>query len=76
MASQIERLMTTDSPLHPQLAALARKLRAARPQSDPSPFNSKLHYNLYSAFRIITAHQRRHLWQAQNVWEAEGFPAA
>lgn len=33
----------------------------------PSPFNEKLKYNVYSAFRIITAHQRRHLWQARQA---------
>jgi len=24
-----------------------------------------MHYNAYSAFRIISAHDRRHLWQAR-----------
>lgn len=32
-----------------------------------SPFNTRVKYNLYSTFRIITAHQRRHLWQAERV---------
>jgi DinB superfamily len=32
-----------------------------------SPFNRHLKYNLYSLFHILTAHQRRHLWQAENV---------
>jgi DinB superfamily len=32
-----------------------------------SPFNAHVRYNLYSAFRILTAHQRRHLWQAERV---------
>jgi hypothetical protein len=30
-----------------------------------SAFNRKIRYNLYSSFRIITAHQRRHLYQAE-----------
>lgn len=34
-----------------------------------SPFNTKLKYNLYSTFRILAAHERRHLWQAENTLE-------
>jgi hypothetical protein len=29
-----------------------------------SPFNARMRYNPYSCFRILAAHQRRHLWQA------------
>ena len=32
-----------------------------------SPFDRRVKYNLYSAFRIIAAHQRRHLWQAEQA---------
>ena len=32
-----------------------------------SPFNARLKYNLYSAFRLLPVHQRRHLWQAEQV---------
>ncbi|MGZ7039553.1 MAG: DinB family protein [Thermoanaerobaculia bacterium] len=32
-----------------------------------SAFNRRVHYSLYSAFRIIAAHERRHLWQAENA---------
>jgi len=32
-----------------------------------SPFARRLRYNLYATFRIIPAHQRRHLWQAEQV---------
>jgi hypothetical protein len=32
-----------------------------------SPFNKKITYNLYSAFANILAHQRRHLWQAEQA---------
>ena len=32
-----------------------------------SPFDARVRYNLYSAFCVITAHQRRHLWQAERV---------
>ena len=33
-----------------------------------SPF-ANMHYNVYSAFRIIAAHDRRHLWQARKALE-------
>ena len=32
-----------------------------------SPFNARVKYNLYSASRLIPVHQRRHLWQAEQV---------
>ena len=32
-----------------------------------SPFDSRVKYNVYSAFLILTAHQRRHLWQAEQA---------
>jgi hypothetical protein len=32
-----------------------------------SPFDSRVRYNVYSAFRIVAAHQRRHLWQAEQA---------
>lgn len=32
-----------------------------------SPFNAKVTYNLYAAFRIMLCHSRRHLWQAEQV---------
>lgn len=32
-----------------------------------SPFDRRVRYNLYSAFRILVAHQRRHLWQAEQA---------
>ncbi|HEV7242794.1 MAG TPA: DinB family protein [Thermoanaerobaculia bacterium] len=41
-----------------------------------SPFDRRVRYNLYSAFRIIAAHERRHLWQAeQAVGELRGRTA-
>jgi hypothetical protein len=33
----------------------------------PSPVTRYLRYNVYSAFRIVTAHERRHLWQARRA---------
>lgn len=35
-----------------------------------SPFNAKFRYNMYSAYRMIAVHQRRHLWQAEQAREA------
>lgn len=32
-----------------------------------SPFDARVKYNLYAAFCLIAAHQRRHLWQAEQV---------
>jgi len=32
-----------------------------------SPFSNHLRYNLYSTYRVVPAHQRRHLWQAERV---------
>lgn len=32
-----------------------------------SPFDRRVRYNLFSAFRIVVAHQRRHLWQAEQA---------
>jgi hypothetical protein len=32
-----------------------------------SPFDERVTYNLYAAFCILNAHQRRHLWQAEQV---------
>lgn len=39
-----------------------------------SPFISFVRFDLGSAFRIVAAHERRHLWQAGRVREAEAFP--
>jgi hypothetical protein len=32
-----------------------------------SPFDKRVKYNVFSAFRIVVAHQRRHLWQAEQA---------
>ena len=37
-----------------------------------SPFDSRLKYNLYSSLRIIPAHQRQHLLQAEQAFRALG----
>jgi hypothetical protein len=36
----------------------------------PSPASRYVRYNVYSAFRIVTAHERRHLWQARRAAQA------
>lgn len=41
-----------------------------------SPFDKRVKYNVYSAFRIVAAHERRHLWQAEQAVEALRRPAA
>jgi hypothetical protein len=40
-----------------------------------SPFVPLLRVDLESAFLVVAAHERRHLWQARRVTEEEGFPA-
>lgn len=40
-----------------------------------SPFVSWVRMDLGTAFALVAAHQRRHLWQAEQVTEEEGFPA-
>jgi hypothetical protein len=32
-----------------------------------SPFNAKVHYNIFSALSILPRHQHRHLWQAEQA---------
>jgi hypothetical protein len=32
-----------------------------------SPFDKRVRYNIFSAFRIVVTHQRRHLWQAEQA---------
>ena len=56
------------SKLAEQLAA-ARDLDLSRVKI-VSPFDKRVRYNVYSAFRILVAHQRRHLWQAEQAVEA------
>ena len=54
--------------LHTQLIDLlhASEGKAIDRQKMKSPF-ADMHYNAYSAFRIISAHDRRHLWQARKT---------
>jgi hypothetical protein len=40
-----------------------------------SPASQWIRLPLGTGFALMTAHERRHLWQAQRVTAAEGFPA-
>lgn len=33
-----------------------------------SPFNARMHYNLYAGLSTLSRHQHRHLQQAERVW--------
>lgn len=37
-----------------------------------SPFDARAKYSVWSAFRVLPVHQRRHLWQAERVRRALG----
>jgi hypothetical protein len=55
--------------LQEQLLAVVRDARGVdlKKVRVVSAFDKRVKYNLYSAFRIIAAHQRRHLWQAEQA---------
>jgi hypothetical protein len=40
----------------------------------PSPVTGLIAYSVMDAYRVIVAHERRHLLQARRVTETEGFP--
>lgn len=42
----------------------------------PFPVAPLLRINLFAGFAYLAAHQRRHLWQARQVKEEEGWPGA
>ncbi len=42
----------------------------------PNPFLKIIRMRVATALRILPAHDRRHLWQAEQVRAAPGFPAA
>jgi hypothetical protein len=47
------------------------KLAEGRPLEDiriVSPFDAKVTYNAYSCLVLLPRHQRRHMWQAEQVW--------
>jgi hypothetical protein len=40
----------------------------------PNPFLGIVRMRVSTALLVIPAHDRRHLWQAEQVWKAPGFP--
>lgn len=54
--------------LQEQLIDLLREARDSDLRTKVvSPFDKRVRYNLVSAFRILAAHERRHLWQAEQA---------
>jgi hypothetical protein len=68
----VELFMRTQDDLQ-RLASEANGLDLARVKV-VSPINKRLKFTLGQAFRLLTAHERRHLWQARGVKEAANFP--
>ncbi len=60
------------------LAGLVGAAGRAAPQRTvvTSPVSGFVTYSLRDAFRIVVAHERRHLRQARRVTETPGFPAS
>ena len=54
--------------LQEKLVELLREAREANLHTKiVSPFDKRVRYNLLSAFHVIAAHERRHLWQAEQA---------
>ena len=68
----IGELLTTFANLQEQLKARIQKADnlSIDKVKITSPFNDRVKYNLFSAFQILVAHERRHLWQAEQVRKA------
>lgn len=71
-AQIVSRFLTQQREIAERIKSLER-LDAARIVMT-SPFLSFITYNLLDACRLIVAHERRHLAQAQRVIAAPGFP--
>jgi len=67
-SAEPERTLQEFERLHDELVGLlhASAGKAIDQQKMKSPF-ANMHYNAYAAFRIIAAHDRRHLWQARKA---------
>ncbi len=70
---------TTSADALPAFLAAQQGVRALVAQSAgldlaarkvPSAISRSIRYNVYSAFRVLVAHERRHLWQARRAAEA------
>jgi hypothetical protein len=69
-AGEPESVLQEFEQQHSELIRLLRDSagKSIDQQKMKSPF-ANMHYSAYSAFRIITAHDRRHLWQARKAVE-------
>jgi hypothetical protein len=77
---------TTSADALPAFLAAQQAVRALVEQSAgldlaarkvPSAISRRVRYNVLSAFRVLAAHERRHLWQARHAALAvRGTPAA
>ena len=61
---------------HAELKAMARDAAAidANAATFQNPFFTMVRVKVATGFQVITAHNRRHLWQAQRVVERADFP--
>ena len=46
---------------------VAARGKALEKATITSPFSKRMRYNAYSCFQVLAAHERRHLWQAEQV---------
>lgn len=70
--------------VYPRFQQLHRELASTMADADgldlaknrlTSPITSLLRMSLGEAFALILSHMRRHVWQAQQIRQAPGFPA-
>ena len=52
----------------------AARGRALEKTTITSPFSKRMRYNAYSCFQVLTAHERRHLWQAEQALARKKTP--
>jgi len=76
MAGEKDALLTEFRRLHRELADLLR----ASADLDlgarfPNPFIPLLRFTVWTGFLVIPTHERRHLWQAEQLRKKPGFPA-
>ncbi|MDP9262855.1 MAG: DinB family protein [Acidobacteriota bacterium] len=45
----------------------AARSKALEKTTITSPFSKRMRYNAYSCFQVLAAHERRHLWQAEQA---------
>lgn len=71
-----DELMRTYHASHDTIRAIARNCAGidVNRATYPNPFLPLVRMRVGTGLRILTAHERRHLWQAEQVTKAEGFP--